>query len=294
MSGFRDPALERELQFERPLAGPSKRVFGDLTAYLQQPIEEIARAYWAHRRGEDRDAQARVAKATDPETINAYYVTTPHYLYELSYWEATGDKQSWFRVLQMACKRFGLKRVLDFGGGVGGVSVHLRRHGIACDHLDIQGRTCDYARWRFKRHGFPVAIRDAAAPSTWPAGTYDAVVAWDVLEHIFDLEAAVASIGRLLRPGGLFLSKSSFANEDSIHCHIHLARHAPYGDVRVLNDMVSRHGFAFRGQLKPDGVSRLLRDVGFRYTVAGIRVVPRLKHGGNFLVHVRSSPTKER
>jgi 2-polyprenyl-3-methyl-5-hydroxy-6-metoxy-1,4-benzoquinol methylase len=228
-----------------------------------------------------------VARATDEATVSAYYAATPHYLYELSYWEASKEKQSWFDVLARACRANGLQRVLDFGGGVGGLTLALRSRGIACDHLDVPGKTTQYAGWRFARHGFPVSILDATSPEKLPSGYYDAVAAWDVLEHIFDLDAAIATIGRLLRPGGWFMSKSSFADAGSQHLHIHLAQHAPYADVQTLNGLMDRHGFNFRGQLKPNELSRLLRHCGVSYAVAGVKIAPRLKHGGNFLVHVK-------
>jgi cyclopropane fatty-acyl-phospholipid synthase-like methyltransferase len=108
---------------------------------------------------------AGVADAAGESDVLAYYVTTPHYLYELSYWEASGDKQAWFQVLAQACRRFGLTTALDFGGGVGGVSLYLRRRGVACDHLDVPSKTSEYARWRFARHGLPVTILDATTPA---------------------------------------------------------------------------------------------------------------------------------
>ena len=38
-----------------------------------------------------------------------------------------------------------------------------------------------------------------------PSASFDTVVCVDVLEHVSDLGAVIAEIGRVLRPGGLFL-----------------------------------------------------------------------------------------
>ncbi len=140
-----------------------------------------------------------------------------------------------------------------------------------------------------QHHNVSVARWDATMPARWPQGTYDAVVVWDVLEHIYDLEGAVRSIAGMLRPGGWFISKSTFATSDGQHCHIHLAKHVRYADVPEFNRLLESVGFRFRGQLKPNLLSRLMRTVGWPYAVSGIRIVPRLKHGGNFLVHVKES-----
>ena len=83
------------------------------------------------------------------------------------------------------------------------------------------------------------------------------------------------------------MSKSTFATADGQHLHIHLAQHAPYQDVRRFNKLLEGSGLTYLGQLKPNRLSRLLRSCGWRHAVAGIRIAPRLKHGGNFLVHQR-------
>lgn len=286
MRQFRDQRMEQEFpawgEIHRKAA---KSVLEDLTTYLGLPTETIAQEYWRYRTGEDTLAQERVARATDEATVAAYYAMTPHYLYELSYWEASFDKQAWFRVLLCAAQKYNWRHVLDFGGGVGGLSLYLQSHGIDCDHLDIPGKTFDYAKWRFARHKLNVAVLDATSRNGLPQGFYDAVIAWDVLEHLFDLEGAIDTIARLLRPNGWFISKSTFAESDGHHLHIHLAKHARYADVKALNALVGRYGFQYLGQLKPNRLSRLLRGCGFRHAVAGMRIAPRLKHGGNFLVH---------
>lgn len=288
MSSFRDRRLEQELHLDGLHPRASCEVFGDLTAYLHAPIEAIVQRYWAYREGEDVEAQRRVAQAKNETDVLAYYAATPHYLYELSYWEASKDKQAWFQVIARACRRYRLARVVDVGGGVGGLCRYLRSHGIACDYLDVAGNTFTYATWRFRCRQLPVQAFDVL--KGWPAGqSYDAVTAWDVLEHIFDLEGAVEKIAGLLRPGGWFMSKSTFAVEGAHHLDIHLAKHTAYADVKRLNEMFSRFGLTFQGQLKPGRCSRLLKTIGLPHVVADIRIAPRLKHGGNFLVHERGA-----
>lgn len=286
MTVFRDPKLEKELQLGGldPSVAPS--IFSDLTEYMQQPIETIAKEYWRYYDMEGVAAQQRVAQATEEKDVHAYYAATPHFLYQLSYWEASLDKQAWFRVLILACRKYNLSRVLDFGGGIGGLTLSLAARGISSDYLDVAGKTFDYAAWRFAKHNVPVKMFDAAGSSEQQLrGPYDAVITWDVLEHIFDLKGAVAKVAGQLRPGGWFLNKSTFAVKGSQHEAIHLEQHSKYSDMQVFNELLVSSGFRFLGQLKPNRLSRLLRSVGFRYAVTGARITPRLKHGGNFLVH---------
>jgi len=285
MTPYRDPALEEELCVAGLDPRAAETAFGHLTGYLREPLEAIAKTYWEKKETEDVEAQKRAARAQTAAEVDAYYAQTPQYLYELSYWEATRDKQKWLEVLALACRRWGKERVLDFGGGVGGVTLHLRRRGIRCDHLDVPGNTRDYAGWRFKREGFEAEVLSALEPL--PQERYDAVIAWDVFEHLFDLDEAVGRIAKTLKPGGWLISKSTFSPSEQHH--IHLEKNFIYQAMPVWNELLHRHGLEFLGQLKPDPLSRLLEKAGIGNRPFGVRVVRRLKHGGNFIVHQKTN-----
>ncbi len=285
MATYSDTQMDHELHLTGISPKAEQRVFSDLTEYQKSSLQDIAKEYWRYRADEDVVEQEKVGHAKEESVVHDYYAQTPHYLYELSYWEASVDKQAWFDVVVKTCRKYNLKRILDFGGGVGGFTLHMRRNGIQCDHLDVPGKTRDYATWRFKKHGFDVQILNGKDSSDWPWGQYDAVFAWDVLEHLFDLEGAITNINKLLKKGGWLVEKSTFAVDEGHHEHIHLAQHSKYHDLQLFDKLMSDRGLNFVGQLKPDRISRLLRSLGMKHAVAGVRIKNKLKHGGNFLVH---------
>ena len=55
-----------------------------------------------------------------------------------------------------------------------------------------------------ERAGGPAYARSAAAQLPFADGTFDAVVACLVFEHIKDVDAAIAEVARVLQPGGKF------------------------------------------------------------------------------------------
>ena len=282
-ASFRDPRLEEMLMLVGAVPTAHASALSDLERFKGRAVSELAAEYWQGREAADRQAQDRVAVATDEATVLEYYRDTSQYLYELTYVEGSVKRQGWLRVLERACRRYGLTHVLDVGGGIGSVSLHLQPRGIRCDYLDIPGCTFDYAAWRFAAHGLAVAMFDATQP--WPQGPYDAIIAWDVLEHLKHLDEKVAWLAQRLRPGGLLIHWSTFTECEGVH----LPENRRYGDIRRFDELLQRQSFCYRGQLKHDRLSRVLRRLGWKTATLAVRLSPRLKFGGCFLIHVKAA-----
>jgi SAM-dependent methyltransferase len=86
-------------------------------------------------------------------------------------------------------------KILDFGGGVGGFVRYLNERGLDAELLE-EGYGLDFAA----SHGIKVQRSLEGV-----AELYDVVVAVEVLEHIKDPHAALDTIHRVLKPGGLLL-----------------------------------------------------------------------------------------
>ncbi len=256
----------------------------DLEDFMGRSMQEIAEEWWANKEAVHRLEEHLLQTATDPRPITEFYATTDYYLYESTYWEAQADKQQEFRKLWLACRRLGLTRLLDFGGGTGGATRYFHKRGIACDYLDVPGRTFDFARRRIEKHNIPVRIFSALDPKAPPQGVYDGVMAYDVLEHLFDVPAALRQIAGLLRSGGIFFVKSTFMGGGA-----HLSKNDIYEELPNLNRTAAECGFRFLGQLKTDRMSRLLSRLGLRYATLGVRIALRKKTGGNILVYRKGS-----
>jgi SAM-dependent methyltransferase len=89
---------------------------------------------------------------------------------------------------------------LDIGAAGGGNTRVLRAAGWSVAALEYGADGAEVAADR----GLPVLRADATALPV-ADGSLDLVVAFDVLEHILDDDAAVGEVARALRPGGRFL-----------------------------------------------------------------------------------------
>ncbi len=256
----------------------AKEIFSELEVYLNKPIEKISEVYWSRKEAKEQEEQERIIKTGSADEITSYYKTTEQFLYELMYWEALKSKQVEFRKLYLICRRLRINRLLDFGGGVGGLGIFMANHGLKCDYLDLPGKTFDFAKWRFNRRGLNIQLYpkvDALPPSS-----YNAVICYDVLEHLFDVEETIKEIGRILDDKGFLISRSTFNDEG-----VHLTKNKKFQNIRIFDELMGKYNFRFLGQLKPDYASQFLKYLGIKHALLGVRIKRRLKYGGNFIVY---------
>lgn len=92
-------------------------------------------------------------------------------------------------------------RVLEVGSGLGYLTFALHVAGYRVRGLELSARAVEAARGRFGDH---YAVHDVSRADAAIDGA-DVVVMTEVLEHVADPAALLASIARLLRPGGTAL-----------------------------------------------------------------------------------------
>jgi SAM-dependent methyltransferase len=96
--------------------------------------------------------------------------------------------------------------ILELGCGTGNDAMRLAGEGYAVTALDLSGEAIDRARSRF---GAAVDFRvaDISGPLPFPPRSFDAAMS-NVALHMFPdniTRAVFSEIGRVVRPGGLFL-----------------------------------------------------------------------------------------
>jgi 2-polyprenyl-3-methyl-5-hydroxy-6-metoxy-1,4-benzoquinol methylase len=144
-------------------------------------------------------------------------------------------------------------RLLDVGCGTGDLLVTLADDGLELHGLEPGVAAVEQARAR----GLSVT-RGRVEEDELPEGTFDVVTAVSCLEHVDDPSAALASIGRLLRPGGwLFVEVP-----DSLRPTPHVAEFYS-----------AEHLYHFTA----DSARRLLQEAGFEVVVAEPVTDPALR-----------------
>lgn len=95
------------------------------------------------------------------------------------------------------------------------------------DGLEIERREGDEAEYHYDGRTFP-----------FQDGTYDSIFCSQVLEHVFEPDAFVGEIGRVLKPGGILLLTVPFAWDEHEQPYDY-ARYSSFG----LRHLLKRHGF---------------------------------------------------
>jgi 2-polyprenyl-6-hydroxyphenyl methylase/3-demethylubiquinone-9 3-methyltransferase len=96
--------------------------------------------------------------------------------------------------------------VLDLGCAGGFMAEALAARGARVTGIDPASEAIEAARAHARAGGVQIAY-DVGVGEALPyaAGSFDAIVCVDVLEHVSDLTQVLAEAARVLRPGGMFL-----------------------------------------------------------------------------------------
>lgn len=95
-------------------------------------------------------------------------------------------------------------RVLDVGSGGGLLCEPMRRLGAEVTGVDAAEKNIAVASLHAEQMGLDITYRHSTAEALAEAGKqYDVVFALEIIEHVADVEAFLASVAALVKPGGL-------------------------------------------------------------------------------------------
>ena len=182
------------------------------------PREAEARARAGVQR--TRDAWNAAPRGTRTE-IEDFYNTSQDYIFELVHGHATlSEAETLANVAALeVAERLGVRRYLDFGGGVGANLLLFAAAGMEVADADISDTLLAFARWRLQRRGVSASFFDLKTESL-PGGHFDLLTAMDVLEHVPDPVATLGTALPALAPRGIAVVALGFGFDPDRPMHL--------------------------------------------------------------------------
>lgn len=202
LTQYQNTTEANEFLGEEPIARDLAKFLHKTPAYIKRKMRDnpvlVSAKIW------------REKNPQTPDEIRQYYSETTEYLFELAQWNAS---DTFKQIINYLPSVEGLK-VLEFGGGIGSLSLLLQKRGAGVDYLDLPGLVSDFARFRSNgRISFIDSLSDKRE-------IYDLIVAIDVFEHLPDLPEQLSMLAQALKPDGVLFFHNNFGQLDLFPQHI--------------------------------------------------------------------------
>jgi O-antigen biosynthesis protein len=107
-----------------------------------------------------------------------------------------------------AARLVGGRRVLDLGSGEGFGSAILAGSAAEVIGIDIDGPSVDHASLNYAAANLEFRLGSALDLSSFETGRFDAVVSFEMIEHVVDQQQVLAEVARVLAPDGLLVAST--------------------------------------------------------------------------------------
>jgi SAM-dependent methyltransferase len=165
--------------------------------------------------------------AANPRTeyeIAQFFRTSTSYLYNLTIWEASGNRPPYVPLALPTLAHHKTRTVLDYGCGIGSDAIPLRHSGLDVVGCDFHSPATEFLRWR-SNNTIPVIEPSEIGSLTAP----DTLWVIDTLDHLADIETA---LGPVLPMVNLMVTENLAINRGHGRQRFHIRR--PLAELTAL------------------------------------------------------------
>lgn len=204
--------------------GMAEAIAGEIAAFASEPMELVLQKM-ATGKDDLKNLWAESAvDENDPDSVRAFY--RDHFVeaYELAEWHCgrmNGTPPLNYARAALLCQEQGVQRVLDYGAGIGTGSIALASAGCKVESADIARKLLELVDFRMQRRGLHPHLIDLNEHEP-RKHYYDAVICFDVLEHIPDQLMMLRKLETYLVSGG-FLFINLFSDSRDIERPMHIS-----------------------------------------------------------------------
>lgn len=204
----------------------------DCAEYEGVPTEDAEEIFVKRR----KENEKLFPKKPTKKNLRDYYSKNKHYYVGLEKSSFLFNTIKDYNTLQILLLNLNIKKVLDFGCGSGVTAMRLASTGFDVTAVDFEGKTLDFLRWKNKKHNLKMKVFGLNKFS-WEE-KYDAVVCFDVLEHVKDPFKLTKKLINMIPKNGFFILTAEFSGQD-----IHTEHIAPTDSWVNIKKLLVDNGF---------------------------------------------------
>ncbi|MBL8151931.1 MAG: methyltransferase domain-containing protein, partial [Blastocatellia bacterium] len=144
------------------------------------------------------------APKTEEEVEKWYADNSTYYIYDLAQFHLSYKHI----VFTLDIIKLAKSRVLDYGAGIGDLSIALAKEGREVTYFDVEGQSKKYAQWQAEN--FNVKLDFATSHRQLEDKKFDTIIVLDVLEHLYRPEEILDYLTEKLDEGGLMIVSAYF------------------------------------------------------------------------------------
>jgi 2-polyprenyl-3-methyl-5-hydroxy-6-metoxy-1,4-benzoquinol methylase len=177
----------------------------------------------------------------------AFYQNNRWYLYDLTLYHSNyGPYHDVYGVLNF-CIANKLKKILDFGAGIGSSGIIFAKAGLDVTLADVSPILLDYAKWRFVKRGLEANFINLSQEDL-PQEAFDVIIATDVFEHLAKPNDEIKKIARALKNGGYLFFNITETESNTHPMHISRAINVlkymrSCGFKKVKDEIIDMHKY---------------------------------------------------
>src|SRR5260221_13898789 len=200
-------------------------IVDEITRFTDLPREAVASRVWS----ESLDAGWNVKRDAIRFGVTPYhyddkmlqlYTEGDGFIFEALVFWAKPSRQQWIQHAADRLHRYCARvrqdphdvRVLMLGDGPGSDALFIGQQGLQVDYFDVpKSKTCDFALKRFQHYGFlGNGIQVVSDYQHCLSQPYNAILSFEVLEHLPDPVRAIQDICDMVKLGGIALISEDF------------------------------------------------------------------------------------
>ncbi|HEV2853136.1 MAG TPA: methyltransferase domain-containing protein [Thermoanaerobaculia bacterium] len=161
----------------------------------------------------------RQVNIEEEESVVQFYRETDSYVFELMAANNLIQTLYNYDVVVRKMKELGVSEFLDYGAGIGTFVILGRERGFSVRHMDLEGCTSDFARWRYMSRGMDIPILVAKGDhSDIPRSP--AIVCTEVVEHLFRPLHLLNALAQAIPVGGFVVISESCGYVEKFISHL--------------------------------------------------------------------------